>query len=234
MRTINLKSVLFSALVFFGLSSCERTKTTETTTTTTNSDTTTVAHRQTSVSTKADNDVRDFKNWVNEKTTRADSNAKEKWPEIKQDFKTRSAQLESKMDSVSAETKRDYEEAKARYQAWENRRDNRTSKPLDNAKLSTWRKNLLSNYSDINTVTAANAKVAYLLFMGVVRAKHETWSQEDWDYVDAVYGELNQRKREIENNISNADGFKIKTLQGEYLTLETAADVKDAAKDDKK
>jgi hypothetical protein len=234
MKAMNLKPVLYSALVIAGLSSCERTKTSETTTTATNTDTTTVSHSETKVSTKADSDVRNFKNWVNEKTTHADSTDTQKWEEVKRDFKTRSAQLEVKMDSVSAETKRDYEDAKARYQAWENRRDARTSKPLDNAKLTTWRKNLLSNYSDLKTVTPANAKVAYLLFMGVVRAKKDSWSQEDWDYADAVYGELNQRKREIENNISNADGFKIKTLQGEYLTLEAAADAKDATKEDKK
>jgi hypothetical protein len=224
------QTIAFSAALVFSFSSCERTTRTETNTHATDRDTVTVSHSRTTTKTKADDDVRDFKNWVNDKTNRADSNAKEKWPEIKEDFKTRSAQLDAKMDSFSADTRREYETAKARYQAWENRRDTRTSRPLDNAKLTTWRSTLLGSFSDLKSVSATNVKEVYLTFMGAVRAKKGNWTQEDWDYVDHVYGELNQRKREIDNSISTADALKIKTLQAEYLTLEAAADAKDATR----
>ncbi|MBK0404000.1 hypothetical protein I5M27_13480 [Adhaeribacter sp. BT258] len=224
------KTIAFSAAVVFCLSSCERTTRTETNTEATDRDTVTVSRTETTTKTKADDEVRDFQDWVNDKTNRADSNAKEKWPEVKEDFKTRSAQLDAKMDSFSADTRREYEAAKARYQAWENRRDTRTSRPLDNAHLSSWRNTLLGNFGNLKTVTATNVKEVYLTFMGAVRAKKANWTQEDWDYVDQVYGELNQRKREIDNAISTTDAVKIKTLQAEYLTLEASADAQDVTR----
>jgi hypothetical protein len=62
------------------------------------------------------------------------------------------------------------------------------------------------------------------VFMGEVRAKRQNWSQGDWDYVDHVYGQLNQRKRQLEGQVAGSDRVKIRTLQAEYLTLEGAAD----------
>jgi hypothetical protein len=229
-----LKTLLPAAVILLCLSSCEKTKRSETTSQTTRTDTTTVVKEETKVRPKTDDEVQEFKKWVNEKTSHADSNAKEKWPEIKESFRTRTAQLEQKMDSFSAESRREFEESKARYQAWENRRDARTSKPLNLTGLDRWRKDLLGNFSNLKTVTAANVRESYLTFMGAIRAKKDKWTQNDWDYVDAVYGELNDRKREIENQISTADALKIKTLQAEYLTLEAAADARDAGNSMKK
>src|SRR5690606_16915994 len=113
----------------------------------------------------------------------------------------------------------EYEATKSRYKAWENRRDMRTSRPLDQEKLTSWRSGLLGNFTDLKQINNQNIREAYLTFMGSVRAKRTSWRQDDWDYTDHVHGELNDRKREIENTISTADAVKIKTLQAEYLTL---------------
>jgi len=73
-------------------------------------------------------------------------------------------------------------------------------------------------------VQPENIREAYLTFMGEVRTNRRNWTQDDWDYVDYVYGQLNQRRREIEGQLRTADKLKIRTLQAEYLTLEGAAD----------
>jgi hypothetical protein len=61
----------------------------------------------------------------------------------------------------------------------------------------------------------------------VVRAQKRRWTQDDWDYVDHVYGRLNKRRGQVESAIPAADRIKIKTLQAEYLALEASGDARD-------
>jgi hypothetical protein len=231
-----VKPVLLSAGLLFCLSSCEKTKHTETKTTSNDTDTVTVRHTETRTGTSksADKDLKDFKNWVNRKTSSADSSTKEHWPKIKEDFKERTDRLESRLDSMSVDSKREYAEYKARYKNWETRQERRQNQPLDKNKIATWEQQLLGKQSSLKTITATGLHDAYLNLLTVVRAKHNTWTPDDWDYVDFVYSELNNRKDELESDISAGEKLKIKALQGEYLGYEGAADVKDAAHNVKK
>lgn len=194
-----------------------------TTTTTDNNDTVTVTRRNTKVS----DELNDFKSWVNAKANRTDSAARENWPEVKEDFKQRTARIESRLDSLSAESKAEYARVKAEYQTWENKKERRESKPLDASKLRQWEQELLGPTKELATLTAADMRETYLLFMGIVRAKKNNWTQDDWDYVDNVYSRLNDRKQELEGAIPTTDRIKIKTLQAEYLALEASHDAKD-------
>ncbi len=201
------------------------------TTTTTNidsdkQDTVTVVRR----SDNAADELKDFKNWVNSKAGKADSTAKENWPEVKEEFKQRSARLESRMDSLSAESKAEYAELKSKYKSWETQKQQRTSMPLDPNKLVEWEKQLIGTDKSLATLTAADMRETYLLFMGMVRAKKNKWTQDDWDYVDNIYGRLNERKQKVEGAMGSGDKIKVKTLQAEYLTLEASHDAKDLYK----
>ena len=221
-----LKPVLFFSALLIGFSACERTQRTDTQTEATETDTVSVSRTETT--TRPNDDLREFRDWVNNKTAEADTNAKRRWPKVKDEFKTRSTRVEQNLDSLSEESKREYAALKKRYENWEKNQEIRTAQPLDEVTLKTWRQQLLSDRSNFATITAANAKETYLLFMGIVRAKSEKWSLTDWDYVDQVYSELNNRKAQIEGQIPTADRLKIKALQAEYLTLEASADAKDA------
>lgn len=222
----NRKPVLCLAVLLFGFTACERTQRTQTSTVATENDT--VAVRRTETRTRPNDELREFRNWVENKTSQADTNARRRWPKVKEEFKTRSAHLETRLDSLSAESKQEYAELKNRYENWEKNQQIRTAQPLDEATLKNWQKQLLGERANLNTVTGANARETYLLFMGIVRAKKSNWTLTDWDYVDHVYGQLNDRRAQIENQIPAADRLKIKTLQTEYLALEAAADAKDA------
>jgi hypothetical protein len=205
------------------LLSCESRQTSTTTTTTTETgDTAVVMRKETNVSRELD----DFKSWVNEKASRTDSTTKENWPKVKEEFRQRSARLDTKVDSLSAEGKAELQELKRKYQAWEARQEKRTSQPLDPARVLQWEKDLLGNQKP-ETIGAADMREMYLTFMGVVRAKKRRWTQDDWDYVDHIYGRLNERKEQVESAIPAADRLKIKTLQAEYLALEAGSDAKD-------
>ena len=217
--------LVFSALLLVS-TACERTQRTETTNRTTQTDTVSVSRTETR--TGVNDELREFRDWVNNKTSEADTNARRRWPKVKEEFKPRTEHLETRLDSLSAESKQEYAELKKRYELWEKKQQTRTAQPLDEATLKKWQQQLLGERADLTSITGANARETYLLFMGIVRAKKANWSLTDWDYVDHVYSQLNDRRAQIEDQIPAADRLKIKTLQTEYLALEAAADAKDA------
>ncbi|MFT2009460.1 hypothetical protein ACMA1I_12350 [Pontibacter sp. 13R65] len=174
----------------------------------------------------ADDHLADFREWINSKTGDGDSSGTNRGGAAKEEFKKRTAQVETRLDSLSARSKAEYEQLKGKYQRWEERQERRQNTPLDAQKLSQWQDQLLREFKDLNGITNQNMREAYLTFMGEVRAKRQNWNQDDWDYVDHVYGLLNQRMGQIDNQIATADKVKIKTLQAEYLSLEAAADTR--------
>jgi hypothetical protein len=217
--------IAFSGLLAGLLLACETRKTTQTTTETTTGqtrDTTVVVRKETKVS----DELEDFRAWVNDKAERTDSATRENWPKVKEEFRQRTARLDSKADSLSAEGRAEYQELKSKYQAWEAKQEKRTSQPLDPAKVKQWEKELLGGKSP-ESIAAADMREMYLTFMGVVRAKKRRWTQDDWDYVDHVYARLNDRQDQMASAMPASDRLKIKSLQAEYLALEASHDAKD-------
>ncbi|QNF32653.1 hypothetical protein HUW51_07895 [Adhaeribacter swui] len=180
--------------------------------------------------TSAVKELKKFKDWVNQKASKVDSATNENLPEIQAEFKRKTAHLEKGLDSLSKDAKAEYLEAKAKYKAWEAQNKERTSKPLQAAEIKKRQKQLLGEYQNLNKINATNVREAYLVFMGMVRAKKRNWDQNDWDYTDYVYRQLNDRKQEITTSISASDELKIKSLQAEYLALEAGKDAKDLIK----
>lgn len=169
-----------------------------------------------------------LRGWMNEKVERGDTAIQRDMPGIKEDFRRRSSEIEQNLDSLSADSKAEYARLKERYERWENRQERRLNTPLDRNELIKWEEQLLREFRDVSTIAPQDMREAYLTFMGVIRAKRRNWTQNDWDYVDNVYGQLNQRRGQIEGQISNSDKLKIRALQAEYLTIEGAADAQNA------
>lgn len=176
----------------------------------------------------AEEQLDEFRGWLNKQSERGDTAIRRNWPKVKEELRQRNAQLEQNFDSLSEKSKQEYRELQSRYQRWEERQERRQQQPLEPAKLSQFKDRLLREYKDIENISAGNIREAYLTFMGTVRAQRRNWSQDDWDYVDNVYSQLNQRRGQIEGQISTGDNLKIRTLQAEYLTLEGAADTQSA------
>ncbi|WP_115374626.1 hypothetical protein [Adhaeribacter pallidiroseus] len=180
--------------------------------------------------TNAVKELKKFKDWVNQKANKVDSATNENLPEIQAEFKRKTAHLEKGLDSLSKDAKAEYLATKAKYKAWEAQNKERTSKPLQAGEIKKRQKQLLGEYQNLNSINATNVCEAYLVFMGMVRAKKHNWDQNDWDYTDYVYRQLNNRKQEITTSISTNDELKIKSLQAEYLALEAGKDAKDLIK----
>ncbi|RIJ34409.1 hypothetical protein [Pontibacter oryzae] len=175
----------------------------------------------------AEQELNEFREWLNRQADKGDTAIRKEWPQMKEDLRQKNAELERSFDSLSAKSKQEYRELQQRYKNWEARQERRQQQPLDRDKVTLWQEQLLREYSNINEISAAQMREAYLTFMGTVRTKRRSWTQDDWDYVDYVYSELNQRRRQLEGNLRVADNLKIRSLQAEYLALEGSADTKD-------
>jgi hypothetical protein len=226
----NILNVLsYAVVLFLGLLlwSCEGNRTAENT----QEITVDVPERQDTAHVKrtgrtVDEQLESLRSWMNEQAEQGDTAIKRKMPQIKEDFRRRSADIEKSLDSMSADSKAEYARLKQRYERWESRQERRQNTPLDAQELQQWKEQLLGEYDEIDSITPQNAREAYLTFMGVVRAKRQKWTQNDWDYVDNVYSQLNQRRRQIEEQMSTGERLKVRALQAEYLTLEGVADTR--------
>lgn len=176
----------------------------------------------------AEQQLDEFRGWLNRQADKGDTAIERNWPKVKEELRQRNAQLEQNFDSLSEKSKQEYKDLKARYERWEARQERRQQQPLDPSKLNNLKSKLLREYSNIEKITAGNIREAYLTFMGTVRAQRRNWTQDDWDYVDYVYSQLNERRGQIEGQISTGDNLKIRALQAEYLTLEGTADTQSA------
>lgn len=224
MKTINLciLPVLFAS---FALMGCESRRTAENTNEVTidtaeNEDTTMVVR----TSETAEQKVERLRSWMNQRANSADTSIRENWPETREKLRDVNADIERNFDSLSTKSQEEYRQLKDRYAQWEAEQERRQQQPLNPQQISSWEDQLLREYKNIDAITAQNVREAYMIFMGSVRTKKSNYSQEDWDYVDHVYSKLNQRRRQIEGQMSTADKLKIRALQAEYLALEGAAD----------
>ncbi|MCC9135009.1 hypothetical protein ACFSKU_19050 [Pontibacter silvestris] len=168
--------------------------------------------------------LEEFRGWLNTQAAKGDTAIRSEWPEVKDKLRQRNAELEQNFENLSAQSKQEFRNLQNRYEEWEERQDQRQQQPLDSDVATQWQDQLLGEYDEIDNITPNNIREAYLTFMGVVRTKRRNWSQNDWDYVDHIYSKLNQRRRQIEDQIGTRDNLKIRSLQAEYLTLESAAD----------
>lgn len=175
--------------------------------------------------------LEELRAWMNEKVERGDTAIRNDWPQTREKLRERNTQIERGFDSLSTESKEEYKRLKSRYSRWEERQERRQQIPLDPQKVTQWKEELLREFAAPDAITSQNVREAYLTFMGVVRAKKQNWTDSDWDYVDHVYSQLNQRRRGLEGSISAGDKLKIKALQSEYLTLEGAADAQSLMRD---
>jgi small-conductance mechanosensitive channel len=180
----------------------------------------------------AEDQLEEFRAWLNQQTAKGDTAIRREWPAVREELRTRNAQLEEKFDSLSTQSKEEFREMQSRYKRWEDRQERRQNQPLDANKVAEYRGQLLREYKDLEKIKPENIREAYLVFMGEVRAKRSNWTQDDWDHVDYVYSQLNQRRREIEGNLRTSDKLKIRTLQAEYLALEGSADTQSMLRGD--
>ncbi|WP_210463934.1 hypothetical protein [Rufibacter roseolus] len=185
--------------------------------------------------TRAEQDLAELRDWMKDKTDstgRNDRDTTRRGARIREEFREKTARLDTKLDSLSAKSKAEYKELRRKYENWEARNQQRSAMPLNQETLQRFEEELFGSANALDAqFTATQMRDVYTQFLQNVRARRATWTAADWDYVDEIYSRLNQKKDQVEDQIPGQDKLKIKALQAEYLTLETTKDAKDLARE---
>ena len=169
---------------------------------------------------QVEDDLGDFRAWVNDFTASVADRTEEDWKRAREDFSKRTQELDRKQENFSDELKRDYQNLKQEFQD----ADEEYKRSHSAGATEEWEQNLLGDWATA-TLNETNVEAAYETFMGRVREQKENWTDEDWEMAKHVLNQLNERKKAISGNISTEAEVKIKALQMEFHTLETAADL---------
>ncbi|WP_299759637.1 hypothetical protein [uncultured Pontibacter sp.] len=168
-----------------------------------------------------EDDLADFRSWVSNATSNVADRTEEDWKRAREDFNMRTQELDQKEDQFTDELKQDYQSLKREFQE----ADEEYQKNMEEPGIAEWERGLLDRWADFATINENTVRDAYITFMENVRAKKSNWDNQDWEMAKRVLEELNERKDQIEGNIPTETEVKIKALQMEFRTLETAADI---------
>lgn len=219
----NVLPVLVAAGLLFTQSSCSRTEkdTTNTTTTTTN--------------TEGDDAYNNFKSYVTESesdTAYVYDNTKDYNKEIadrEAAYNERVTNLDKYASGYDEARRSEIEQMKTRYNTnWETRRSTYASY----GKASTMRPQLLTidqNAKDLSGLTAANIRTSYENFLKQVEANKSTYTNEDWKVVEQAWNDLDNRKNEVQAELSAKDKWEIGKAKTKYLALKNSSKVGNTA-----
>ncbi|MER2996586.1 hypothetical protein [Pontibacter populi] len=88
-------------------------------------------------------------------------------------------------------------------------------------------KDLLGPYAEINKIAATDLREAYIMLLQSVRDRQDSFTDAEWNKVQAIMKKLDARRKVVSSELGNDDKAKIKLLQGELRALETKKDIKD-------
>lgn len=175
-------------------------------------------------------DLAELRAWMQKKSAQADEAIKQEWPTVKEEFKELTYTLDRNTKKLSESSRTEYNDIKQRYKEWEERNETRKAVDLDGRELERWERQMTGT-TNIAKIKPAKMRDAYTQLLEYTRANRRDWSLRDWDYAEFVFGELNTRKAEVLDYLSNGDKIKIAALQVEFATLKKSREAKDMYQD---
>ncbi|RSK48271.1 DUF6565 domain-containing protein [Hymenobacter rigui] len=197
----------------------------KTTTTTTKSST------GTATSAGLERDLADFSDWVNDKVERAATTARRELPRITDEFDRQSRRIDRAVDSLTVEGKKEYTTQKVRYQRWATRQDSLDAAARRPATADQAQRRLLNEDVNISKARATELPDLYFRLIETMRGDKKNWTQADWSAASAVLTRLNARYDQVRDQLPLEERLRIRSLQGEFRTLEKARDVKDVMRE---
>ena len=175
---------------------------------------------------KVEQDLAEFRAWMQRRSAQADSTIRNEWPNVKQEYKELTSGLNRNTQQLSEGSQKEYKEMKQRYGEWEERNESE-SVDLDGQELEHWERQLTGT-TNISRLKPARMRDAYVQALDITRSKRREWSLRDWEYAEFVLGELNSRKAEVLDQLNNSDKIKIAALQVEFASLKKGREARDA------
>lgn len=176
-------------------------------------------------------DLRDFSDWVNDKVDRAATTARRELPRISEEFDRQSKRIDKAVDSLTVEGKREYSTQKVRYQRWATRQDSLDAAARRPATADQAQRRLLNEDVNISKARPTELPDLYFRLIETMRSDKQNWTQADWSAASAVLTRLNTRYEQVREQLPLEERLRIRTLQGEFRTLEKARDVKDVIRE---
>ncbi|WP_181305891.1 hypothetical protein [Rufibacter sp. XAAS-G3-1] len=177
----------------------------------------------------AEQDLRNFKEWMKTQSDKIATTTRAEWPTIKSDFARQANKIENSFQSLSETSQRDFLELKTRFQELE-AKPMADEVPLQAEEVRLREKELLGSFGNVQNISAIHMREAYIRFMQNVRAKRQAWTSRDWDYADYILQNLGKRKAAVEEKLTTLDEIKIRTLIGEFHTLRSGQEFKEQQK----
>lgn len=168
----------------------------------------------------------EFRAWMQKKSSQADSTIRREWPTVKQEYREFTSSLDRNTRSMTDSSRSEYAKMKQRYGEWEERNETRKAVDLDGRELERWERDMTGT-TQIARIKPANLRDAFVRAIEYTRNERRNWSLRDWDYAEFAFGELNTRKAEVLDRLSNGDKIKIAAMQVEFATLKKSREAKD-------
>ncbi len=168
-------------------------------------------------------DLADFRVWMKNKASLADSTIRREWPTVKKEYREMTYSLDQNTKKMSSKSREEYDSMKSNYKEWEERNETRVAVSLDKRDLERWEK-IMAGTTHIDRIKPANLRDAFVSALDVTREHRRTWNNRDWEYAEFVIGELSTRKSEVLDKLNNSDKIKIAALQVEFSTLKKSRD----------
>lgn len=176
-------------------------------------------------------DLRTFSNWVDAKLELQMATVRLDWGTLQSDYARMTKRLDAGLDSLSAQSRREYLGQQARYKAWAAENGHPVPEtPLvgeakDSAVTGAQRK-LLNTTAPLNRAMAGALPDLYGRLIESTRVSYKRWTKTDWDAANLVLGRLNARYDQVSDQLQLEDRVRIRSLQAEFRTLEKARDLK--------
>ncbi|UOQ76294.1 hypothetical protein MUN84_17220 [Hymenobacter sp. 5516J-16] len=175
--------------------------------------------------------MRVFSDWVNDKVEQAATTARRELPRITEEFDRQSTRIDKAVDSLTVEGKREYTIQKTRYKKWATRQDSLDAAARRPATAQEAQRRLLGEEVNISRARPTELPDLYFRLVENMRSDKRNWTQADWSAASAVLSRLNARYEQVREQLPLEERLRIRSLQGEFRTLEKARDVKDVIRE---
>ncbi|MBX0291996.1 hypothetical protein K3G63_16205 [Hymenobacter sp. HSC-4F20] len=176
-------------------------------------------------------DLRVFSDWVNDKVDQAATTARRELPRLTAEFDRQSNRIDKAVDSLTVEGKREYTIQKTRYRKWATRQDSLDAAARRPTTADATQRRLLGEDVNISRARATELPDLYFRLLETMRSNKQNWTQADWSAASAVLSRLNARYEQVREQLPLEERLRIRSLQGEFRTLEKARDVKDVMRE---
>ncbi|AWM34310.1 hypothetical protein [Hymenobacter nivis] len=111
----------------------------------------------------------------------------------------------------------------------------RRAEPLSPARKKIFAANLLGPYAEhLDAMMPATIGGPYQQLLRQTRARHQAWTDRDWDYARAVYADVNAALARVRLDLPARDELRVRAWQAEFVALQaghTAAELRAATRD---